>query len=251
MDEDLLRALGERQRAAEPPERDGEQMSEDLPSELADLLAPIEGEEADALIDGALRRVEQSESGSDGDAQSGASEASPAESAANANWKGAVAVVVALAAALLLWFGLSSGGGGTLPEYRVVSLQAGPAAMRSEDDGAAAVRRTVETPADGPIDWQFSPSGTVPGAVAVALLATDARGKQRLTRPDGVQVSAAGAVRIAGPLDRFIALTPGVWTVEVIIAPADTLPGSPDEATEQRRSGAWQSIPLEVTITAR
>jgi len=247
MDEDLLRALGERQRASEPSERDGEAVSEDLPAELAALLEPIEGEEADDLIDGAMQRLEASESGDS--APEEASKAPTPSDEAAANWKGAVAVVVAMAAALVLWFGMSSRGGGTMPEYSVVSLQSGAAAMRS-DDGGGVVRRKVSTPAGGPIDWRFSPAGTVPEAVAVALLATNATGESKLSRPQGIEISAAGAVRIAGPLDRFIALSPGTWAVEVLIGPADSLPSSSDAANEGRREAGWQSVPLEVTITA-
>lgn len=245
MDEDLLRALGERQRAAEPSERDGEPVSEALPPELAALLEPIEGEEADDLIDGAMRRLEASEP--DAKTEKKSDTDSSSETAA-ANWKGAVAVVVAMAAALVLWFGMSSGGGGTMPEYAVVSLQTGPAAMRS--DGGGSVQPKVSTPAGGPVDWRFSPKGTVPGAVAVALLATNVAGESKLSRPKGVEITPAGAVRIAGPLDRFIALSPGAWTVEVIIGPADTLPSSPEAAIAAGRDAGWQSIPLEVTITA-
>ena len=247
MDEDLLRALGERQRAAEPSERDGESVSEALPAELAALLEPIEGEEADELIDGAMRRLEASETEADAKGES-ASETPTAEATAAANWKGAVAVVVAMAAALLLWFGLSSGGGGTMPEYSVVSLQTGPAAMRS--DGGGSVQRKVSTPAGGPVDWRFSPTGTVPGTIAVALLATNVAGESKLSRPKGVAITPAGAVRIAGPLDRFIALSPGAWTLEVIIGPPQTLPSSPEAAIGAGRDAGWQSIPLEVTITA-
>lgn len=247
MDEDLLRALGKRQRAAEPSERDGESVSEALSPELAALLEPIDGEEADDLIDGAMRRLDASEPAADAKGES-TSETPSDESTAAANWKGAVAVVVAMAAALVLWFGLSSGGGGTMPEYTVVSLQTGPAAMRS--DGGGSVQRKVSTPAGGPIDWKFSPSGTVPGTVAVALLATNMAGESKLVRPKGVAITPAGAVRITGPLDRFIALSPGAWTVEVIIGPPDTLPSSPDAAIEAGRDAGWQSVPLEVTITA-
>lgn len=268
MDDDLLNALGRLQREQDTAGAVGS----------ADELAPIEGDEADALLELAFARVdgarkaeaaveheepeEPEEPEVEGDVADkvGASadedprigdvvpfarvEQGPAPVGAERSnpWRVAVGVAVALAAVALLWVGVGAGGA-RLPDYAVVALHSGVAAQRSADEQAG-VRERLK--ADGPVDWKFAPQVATATKLGVALLARGADGTQRFSRAKGVQISPSGALRMHGTLAEFIVLTPGEWELQVIIAAEDDLPDTAREAAAGNED--WQIVAVDVTL---
>lgn len=224
MADELLQALGKRQREAE---------GGPVPH-----LDAVDGEDGEALLDGLF---EQLDAKAPADAPAPQATVTPLPQR-NARWA-ALGVVVAMAAALLLWFGTRSAVP-TLPSYRATAIEGGPALVRDAPDGVAD-RVELSAPSDR-IDWSFAPATPVEGALDVALSAQRNDDGTRVFSRATAQVSASGGVRLRGPLSDFIALTPGTWSVDVIIAPETHGPSSAQAAT----ASDWPRVTIGVIIDA-
>lgn len=229
MADELLEALAKRQResdAKDPP----------IP------LDAFEGDAGDALLDDLFGELDEKAT------VAAFSPTAPAVSNVtklprrrSALWA-SVAIALAAAAALVLWFAIRAPVALTLPAYTAVAIAGGPAAMRGDHD-AVADRLELLSPADT-IDWKFSAASPVAESVAISLLATSEDGRVVFVRAVEASVTASGSARLRGPLDTFIQLAPGRWTVEVVFSGASQAPSSPDEV----RDGSWQRLPIEVII---
>ncbi|MGH1343864.1 MAG: hypothetical protein ACRBN8_20065 [Nannocystales bacterium] len=154
----------------------------------------------------------------------------------------AAAVALAAAAALVLWFAVRAPVVDALPTYNAIEIAGGPAAIRGDHD-AVASQLELRGPDDN-IDWKFSAASSVEQSVAVSLLATSKDGQVVFAKAVDANLKASGSARLRGPLDGFIDLPPGQWTVEVVFSHASEAPSSPDEV----RDSHWQRLPIEVII---
>jgi hypothetical protein len=166
-----------------------------------------------------------------------------------------VGIGVALAAAAavaLVWFGVSGLGGpgreatvAMLPSYSTSELRGGLAAQRGDVE---APETELELSVDDRIDWVLTPAEPVREALDVALLARPetAAGEAVYRRDVAAELSPAGAVRLRGQLDTFIELSPGRWSLTLLIAPAGALPSDAAEANSE--AGGWQRATIRVTI---
>lgn len=225
MADELLHALGKRQReqdASEPEHADA-----------------VEGDAGEALLDGLFEALDEP--------------SAPAQDPAPPNenvvelpgrrtpmWT-AVAVMLAAAAALVLWFSRPAPTP-TLPEYRAVSISGGSAQVRGDHDDVADVVE-LRSPSDR-VKFEFSAAKPVRDAVSVSLLARPATGAAVFATLHDLELSKSGSFRLNGPLDRFISLSEGRWTLEVVVAPAGHAPTSAEEAS----SGDWQRVVIDVII---
>lgn len=233
MADELLTALGKRQRQldeGEPPAIDA-----------------VEGDAGEALLDGLFDALDE------GEAKDEPEPAPKAEETPNnvtelprgrsALWSG-VAVIAAAAAALVLWFALRTPEPPQLPEYAAVTIAGGPAAVRGDQD---AVASTIElrSPTDA-INWRFAAAAPVQHALTVSLVARQKNGTQVFVPVADAKISPSGSIRLEGPLDRFIALTPGTWTVDVVISPSSHAP----DVSSSAASDKWRHFPIEVIIAS-
>ncbi len=235
MADELLEALGQRQRetdAAKPP----------IP------LGDFEGEAGDALLDDmfgelddkARQKPAPSESPPPTEAAPDNVTALPKRSPAV--WAGA-GIVIAAAAALVLWLAMPSSID-PLPAYGPVSIAGGPAAVRGDHEGIPEVLK-LEDPSDN-IEWRFAPATSVEGDLEVVLSARRADGERVFATVPNATVTPTGSVQLRGPLNSFIELDEGHWTVQVIIARAGHAPGSAEDAMRED----WPRFPIEVIIDA-
>jgi hypothetical protein len=206
-----------------------------------DLLRPFDEREREAVLDGVMARLGK-----------GATPASPQpvvdpplvdlqERRSPRPSIVVLAVALAAAAALVLWFVMqppSPAPGSevaSLPKYAFTELRGGIAKTRSGDETPA----EVQLRADETIDWVVTPAAPVRSEVELALLAEPDEGEARLVPLPDVRVSKSGAVRIEGRLSDFVELTPGGWTLSVLI----TAPGELPETVEEARGapeGRWR-----------
>lgn len=229
MGDELLEALAKRQResdAKDPP----------IP------LDGFEGDAGDALLDEMFGELDAKSPA----AVISSTVAQPSNVTAlprrrSAVWA-SVAVALAAAAALVLWFAIRAPAANALPAYNAVAIAGGPAAVRGDHD-AVADRLELTAPEDI-IDWKFSAASPVEESVAVSLLATSKDGQVVFAGSVAAKVMASGSARLRGPLNTFIELLPGQWTVEVVFSGTSEAPSSADEV----REGSWQRLPIEVII---
>lgn len=231
MADELLRALGRRQR--EVAEHD---------SHLGDA---VEGDAGEALLDGLFDALDAgAEPKADLGEQKPTAASNVTELPRRSSWWGVAAVGLAAAAALVLWISSRGPNVSALPTYRAVVVAGGPSEVRGAKDDVA-TRVELSSPTDA-IDWRFSAASTVEQDVAVGLLATSGAGDVVYSRAVAAEITDSGSVALRGPLDSFIALDPGDWTVEVLVAAADAVPDSADEA----QASDWQRLPIEVMISS-
>lgn len=234
MSDELLKALGRTQReddAAGQPSGD---------TSIESLVSPIDNEEASSLLNDVFATVDAAD-----ESKPAEPEPEPGNVVELAPRRGRVwvAAAVAIAAAMLLWVFVRPSAP-SLPAYTAVSIAGGPADVRSGDESIKTA--LTLTAADDPIDWRFAPAAPADG-VAVAILAKSATGETRFTKVESAEIAASGSVKMHGPLDRFIALEDGVWTVDVLFA---TLGALPADANKAAAGGDWQSHRIQVTIAA-
>ncbi len=225
MADELLRALGTRQRALESAELPG--------------MEAVEGEAGEALLDQMFASPDATTRQEVVDEEA----VVPLKPRATVPWT-AIAVFVAAAAALILWLGLRPAQVPGLPPYDATMLTGGPAAVRGDGEDVQPLV-TLRSPADA-VDWRIRPKTPVSVPVAVSLVATGEAGALVFASGVAAEVSDAGAVRLRGPLEAFIVLTPGRWRVDIVPTPAADVPRSADEAQARGR----QRISVEVEIEA-
>lgn len=245
MADELLHALGMRQ-AEESRRLEGEP-STDESDEVRALLRPFEDEERANLLDGVFEQLERETAAAPGD--EAPRDAAPQVVALEPRRRSRLAwigVVTAIAAALLLWLG-SRGRitpSETLPPYEATRLEGGVAAMRSSD---ADPPSSISLHDDASIDWIFTPRAPVRTPVGAVLLATSAEQRTVLVRPEALEVSEEGVVRLAGRRAEVLPLSPGTWSVTVLLGAPATLPRTAGEA---EHAGGWSRVSFEVTIAA-
>ena len=226
MADELLRALAQRQRDADASE-----------PEFADA---VEEDAGEALLDDLFAQL-------DAPAKPPTAEPEPVATVTelprrrSAIWA-AAGIALAAAAALVLWFASQAPTAKPLPTYNAVVIAGGPAAVRGQHDAVASTV-TLKSPS-GPIKFQLAPATPVDGTVVVALLARPKQGDAIFALASKATVVESGSVELRGPLSDFIELSPGTWTVDVIIARAEDAPESASEATQ----GDWPRHAIEVII---
>ncbi|PRQ09753.1 hypothetical protein [Enhygromyxa salina] len=170
-----------------------------------------------------------------------------------------VAVLVSAAAAVaLVWLGVSGGPDATgdqqlarVPDYEITQLRGGAASQRSDPDQPADPGTpSLTLRADDEIDWVFTPSEPVGTPVAAALLGRSTDGALRFAPTLAVEASPQGAIRVRGQLASHLALTPGEWTLELLVAEPDQLPQTSQAAAAAGSPGAWRRVEFRVIITA-
>ncbi|MEM9458128.1 MAG: hypothetical protein AAGF11_28395 [Myxococcota bacterium] len=220
------------------------------------MLRPFEAQERALLLDGILDQL---------DSHGGASTRSVPEPEPEPELEGGAAVVslasrrrsrvmwigivTAVAAALLLWVGMtpdsiSPASGPLLPPYAATRLGGGTATLRSADAG---IPGSVVLAPDASIDWIFTPRSPVRTPVGVVLLATSAEHDAILRRPEALEVSREGVVRISGRLTEVLPLSSGTWSIVVVLGDPAALPQTVDAVAD---GGTWSRLEFEVKITA-
>ena len=221
-DDPLLRALGRSQREPSAgPEMDA--LAEDV-------LRPFDDDEREALLDGVMAKLD--------------AEPVPLAERRRSRWP-IVGAIVALAAAAVLWLAVRPfGSTPDLPEYRLTRVAGGVAELRGADDELPAA---VELGPNAVIDWVITPAQRFEASVGAALLATGDGAQPQYVRLPGAQISEQGAVRIQGRLSEYISLSPGDWTLSILIAPPEALP--PDVSTaRQDPAGRWRVVTIHAAV---
>ena len=247
MEDELLRALGRRQ--GEDPSSDSAMTPEGNDADA--LLRPFDEGERKALLDGVLAQLGK-----------GATPAAPqpvvdpkvVDLQEKRRSPAIVVLAIALtaAAALVLWFVMQPGPRtpgpevASLPTYAFTEMRGGIAKTRSSVE----VPAEVELGAADSIEWTITPKTPVRSAVEVAVLAVpDDGGEPRLVALPNVKVSASGAVRIEGRLAEFVELTPGAWTLTVLISAPGGLPQDV-KAAQEPPEGRWRVARARAMIVA-
>jgi hypothetical protein len=237
MADELLRALGRRERTPVESPMPGHAETNDA------ILRPFDTEEREALLDAVIARL------ADGDASKANNPPAPVVEIATARKRSSsivVASVLALiAASLVLWLSTRSPSGPVdeLPRYAFTLARGGDASVRSETDPD----EELELRADDSIEWVVTPDEPHRSPIAVALLAEPVGGFATLVAVPAATVSPSGAVRLEGPLDRFVELAPGSWNIAVLVAAEGALPKDAAEAGGSG-DGRWQRADLRVMI---
>lgn len=199
---------------------------------------PNEAEHA-ALVEGLLARH---------DASHGfAPLVTVAEPAANDSGRGwAIALAVAAMLALAWWLVPGDPDSPTQPDVPVVAHASIPAYAPLETNGGlAAVRsRTAEAGAvhryraDTELEWRVRPQVAVDGAIDARLFAFGEGVAREIDASGLVEISAAGAVRVAG---RFgaLGLAPGSWTIAIVVGRPAALPSDPAVVRDADDTDAW------------
>lgn len=148
---------------------------------------------------------------------------------------------LAAAAVLLVWIASGDDFAG-LPEYTLV--RGGGDAVTRSGDTPSGPRITLRS--DSAVDLVLAPQATTEGQIAVSLIAV--RGDETLwLDPVGAEVSTDGAIRLRGA--RAWGLTPGPWTVTVVIARANQAPADLDAYRRgPARASDWQRVQLELEV---
>ncbi len=152
-----------------------------------------------------------------------------------AGWIGGAGLLAA-AAAVLLWVRPFSGAGvgdavvdEALPGYSLVVRNRSVMEARSADEKAEPTARYRPS---SRVHWVLSPERGFAGTVAVAVLARRHGGPARLLRVDAAALerSPEGAVTLRGRLDELLPLSPGEWTLSVLVGAAGALPDAVEAA---------------------
>jgi hypothetical protein len=238
MDDELLRGLGRHQR--EDLDRSDEPWDE--------LSEPFDDVTREQLLDAVFERV-------DAEAEQPASEPERAHGTVidlASRRRGVVfGLLVAAAAAVMLgiWWSRapapdSSRTIAMLPEYETSELRGGAASHRSAPDSEI---ESVTMGARDQLEWVVTPVEPVSGPIGIALLAEPELGQPILVSELHAEITGPGAVRLLGPLDDFVELAPGTWTLTLFIAPPDQLPSGLEQARTSE-GGSWQRVSVRVTI---
>lgn len=218
MDDELLRALARTHRSLEPsdqPMRAHADTRTDRDGILETLIAPLDADERASVLDNVFAKID---AGTAAHAEAPIAIAKPSRG----RTVGVLAVAVAIAAVLVLWLAQPRGGGGgpELPSYALTELRGGAAEVRS-DPGA--IDRVLALQPGDSIALVLTPATATAGPLVVDLVA-QAPGKPDVMARVDAQIAKSGAVRIEGPLDRFLALEPGEWQIWAVVSPADRAP---------------------------
>jgi hypothetical protein len=125
-------------------------------------------------------------------------------------------------------------------------MQGGIAEQRSDPTGPTGTVAELKLHPDSAIDWVLTPARPIRDPLGVALLARSDAGELRFVGHLDAEISEQGAVRLQGPLDHYVVLAPGDWTVKLFVATPDELPSDADEASEH--TARWRSVALRVII---
>jgi hypothetical protein len=211
VDAELLRALGRAQQRDEEDAMNTATTGEQTNG--AELQRPLDDRERAAVLDGMFEEIDRK-----------AAVVPPASRGRN-RWIAIVGAAVAIAAALVLWIAWPRGSTIELPRYAITELRGGAAEVRSDP---RALDRTLVLRRGDPIAVVVTPERPGTAALSIWLLAHGG-GEPVMAKVDAM-VASSGAVKIEGPIDRWLTLAPGEWTIDVLVAPADAAPTSADEA---------------------
>jgi hypothetical protein len=238
MADELLRALGRRERAPVESPMSAHAETNDAISR------PFDTGEREALLDSVMARL------SDGDASKTDNPPAPVVEIASARKRSGTTIAVAgvlalIAASLVLWLATRppSGPVDELPRYAFTLARGGDASTRS----ATEPDEELELHANDPIEFVVTPDEPHRSAIDVALLAEPVGGIGKLVPVPDATISPSGAVRLEGPLDRFVELAPGSWKLAVLVAAEGALPKDAEEARGPG-DGRWQRAELRVII---
>jgi hypothetical protein len=200
---------------------------------------PDEAEHA-ALVEGLLARQAAPRDSTE--------PATAVEPAANDSGRGWWVAALAVAAVVALAWWLVPGGPGspTQPDAPLVAHGSIPAYEPLETDGGLTGMRSHPTEtgvvhhyrADMELEWRVRPKVAVGGAIGARLFAFGEDDAMELAAAELVEVSAAGAVRVAG---RFgaLGLTPGSWTIAIVVGRPEALPRDPALVRDAHDGDAW------------
>lgn len=123
----------------------------------------------------------------------------------------------------------------SIPAYEPLETDGGLAAVRGQPTEPAVVHRYR---ADTAIEWRVRPKVAVDGAIGARLFAFGPGVATELAAEDLVEVSPAGAVRVAG---RFgaLGLSPGAWTIAIVVGRPAALPSEPAIVRHAGDDDAW------------
>lgn len=235
MDDEILGPLGRAQR------HDEDAMNAE-PGTVGSLHRPLDAQERARVLDGLLQRLDgerglaTSEPAATSKPPAKAVPLAPVRERRGARWAGVTMLALALAAALVLWIGRRDATV-QLPGYAITALEGGAADVRSDP---RALDRTVVVGRGDAITVVVTPDRPAPAGLGVWLVARGA-GPAQLVRVDAA-IAPSGAVKFEGPLDRWLTLAPGEWTIEVVVGPADRAPVDADAAQRdpQLRRASFQ-----------
>ena len=215
-DEELEAQLGARARA---------RWNADTGALLDDLDDADEDDEA--LVAAMRARAEAEAAGREDDVEEveGAAAAQGAEAAtepaANDRRWTWVAVVAAAAAMLLAWAWLRAGRSAELPTFEERAFEGGARTVRGDAPADA-----VFFP-DTRLRWAIAPTASVDADVDIRVHAVGP-GDLCLALDRGKRIANSGAIEIAGPLGDLMPLSPGNWSLTLLVAPRETMESLPN-----------------------
>lgn len=257
MTDELLQALGRRQRQADEASVASGNPTVDLPatSDTPDaeaMLRPFDEGERESLLDAVFGQLDANErelAASETDTHDAAqpapsqpdtaqpdtaqpdtaqpADAAPAQAtppvvdldARRSRRRAVVGVVTAIAAAVLLFVVFRGGTttGPALPGYALTQLRGGATEVRDHSDD---VPDEVTLGPDAPLDLVITPEQTVDVAVRMLIVATPETGTARLITPTQVTVSPEGPLRLRGRAGDVLGLDAGRWQLEFVVVPS-------------------------------
>jgi len=150
-----------------------------------------------------------------------------------ARWWAAGAVLLAAALAVL-WFARPRPPVSTLPDYTLVVRNETVRTERGADTDMEPARYRR----DSDVYWVLQPAEAVTEPLKVAIVAENETGEQRIFEPPAaaLDISEQGVVRLRGTLETVLPLSPGRWTLRVLVGPS--VPTSPDAL---EAGGPWSA----------
>lgn len=252
MSDDLLSAFGRKQR------QDLDAGSEASSPEDDVLTRPFDEDERASILDAVFDRVEAAATvnpSPETETVSAGPEPSNVVELASRRRQVLIGSLLAVAAAVtLVWWGWPGAESehvlvASLPDYTFAELGGGIAEQRSEPHPAADLAMpALKLRADSSINWVLTPAKPTQNPIGVALLARSDAGATLFVPRLDVQVSEQGAVRLQGPLDQYVALAVGQWTLTLFIAGPKELPSDAGSASDS--AGPWRNLAIRVTIIA-
>lgn len=237
MDDELLRALARPRPRAAPDGEPSMQTSSEARHDahaIDEIARPLSDAERESVLDAVFERLDAA----DVDATPSAAPVVQLgeRKASRARLFAGLGVVLAIAAALVLWIAVPRPGpSDALPGYSITSLHGGDSAVRSDPQALDRVL-VLESP-DAPIDVVVSPAQAVAVPLAVTLVASGAGAAARMVGVEAAEISPSGAVRLRGPLSRFVALDRGAWELAIVVSPRDHVPANAAAALADRGLG--------------
>jgi hypothetical protein len=256
MADELLKALGQLQRAQQTGRtRDG--------PGLAPEFGPLDADEQASILDAvfgpatgasaaatATATATSTSTEAPAPAPPGASGADVVPIARARARRGWLAGVSSLAAAAALFVVLRSGDGGDapgVPDYAIT--RAGGEVLSRGTEPAADT--TVRLRGDTAIDWIVTPAEPVRGPIDLRVVATKGE-ERRWVAVDAVRsISADGVIRLRGRAGAWLDLTPGTWTLTLVIARPERLPSDLDafvHGADRPAERGWQLEQMQVQI---